>query len=170
MQHKKLILGLTLTLAACAGQSGIQNKYTAQQDQCRSQVARTLSTTDASAGASATQSAAAGSQFSECMNKAGWRVSTPKPSNTAIVGGIAPSEGTSAIARAPHEVVAVQNPPTGAPSVNPSAAISSSAPPQAPVEASVAPSPAVPAAATYQPARPASVASPTYGQGAGRQF
>jgi hypothetical protein len=174
MQRRLLILSLTLTLAACAGQSGIQNKYTAQQDKCRDEVTRTLSGTDSSSGATAAQSAAAGSQFSECMNKSGWRVSSPKSSGQAAasgtppVGGVAPSEGTSAITRPAPQSAALQNPPTGAPSVKPSAAISSSAPPVTGVEG--APVPSAPAAATYQPARPASVASPSYGQGAGRQF
>ncbi len=82
-------------------QSQIQADYMAQQNDCRAEASALMA---AQPAANAAQGqATAGTFFSECMNKAGWRVSVPKP------GG--------QVAQGP-----VPNPPTGSPSTNPSAA------------------------------------------------
>jgi hypothetical protein len=185
MSHKSIIIAAVL-LQACTAQSSIQANYMAEQDECRALVQRQLSATPTMSGDAAALSA--GARFSECMNKVGWNVSVPRPGGSTqmaqnpptgspstnpsaalsttlsppATGGIAPSEGTATIARAP-----VANPPSGAPSVNPSAAAARVAPPPTPAAATT-PAPAAtsgPAPATYQPS-----ATPIYGQGAGRQF
>jgi hypothetical protein len=116
MQRNLLILALAFTTTGCITQSGIQGKYVAQQNECRSEAARFVSGLSTTTDAGDAQSAA-GTHFSECMNKAGWRVAVPKP--TQVASGPAP------------------NPPTGSPSTNPSAAISSA---PAPVAGGVSPS------------------------------
>lgn len=161
MLRNATIVCIMLPLAGCMSQSQIQGRYTEQQNACRAEasVVAPLASSD---------SAAVGARFSECMNKAGWHVSQPKP------GGAPPTN-------------VAQNPPTGAPSTNPSASTSGVAPPRQTAVVSppsgapsTAPSAAAarvvaPGAATYQPARPAAAApsvpmAPAYGQGAGRQF
>lgn len=108
MQRNLTILLVALTTSGCISQSGIQGKYVSQQNECRGDAAKFVSGLAATADVSDAQSAA-GTRFSECMNKAGWRVAVPKP--TQVATGPAP------------------NPPTGSPSTNPSAAISSAAAP-----------------------------------------
>jgi len=197
MLRRTFITMLSLMLlAGCEAQSSIQSDYLDQQDTCREHVEDNLSRVQGGSSNPAA-SAIAGAQFSDCMNKAGWHVAVPKPSQVAAgpapnpptgspstnpsaataatairPSGIAPSEGTAAITRqaSPYPTI---NPPTGAPSVNPSAAVG--AKPVAPqMPGSSVPSiPSVPSAppAAYQPAaRPAAASAPSYGTGAGRQF
>lgn len=144
MKHKLYILMLGLPLAGCISQSDIQSSYVSQQDDCRAQLQSVM----ARAGATGPEAQTAiATQFSNCMNKAGWHVPLPKGtgpqppiqvvenpptgspstnphaalSTAPPTGGVAPSEGTAAITRqATHQPVA--NPPAGAPSTAPSAA------------------------------------------------
>jgi hypothetical protein len=193
MKHNLTILMAALMLGGCVSQSQIQSEYVAQQNACRSEAARFL---EAARGATIgmEDKTAAGTYFSECMNKAGWRVAVPKPGGQMAqgpvpnppsgspstnpiasatpapgytIGAVSPSEGTATLLRGPHTLpgasVATPQaapppmayaPPSGAPSVNPSAAATALPPP-----------------ARYLPARPATVTTPPpYGYGAGRQF
>jgi hypothetical protein len=177
-------------LAGCMSQSDIQRDYVSQQNECRTVAAQRIE----GVPDSDTQ-AAAGVRFSECMNRAGWRVAMPKPSGGQVAQGPVP------------------NPPSGAPSTNPSAAAASapvaqmpppynpatsigrsmlSLPPAQPHPELAATPPAMvyppsgapstnpsampsrvgtsPAPAQYMPARPPQVLSAPYGTGAGRQF
>lgn len=140
MKHKIIMLSGALALGSCMSQSDIQASYVDKMNDCRSYATSAVPVGSA-------QSAALGAQFSECMNKSGWHVSVPK------TGG------------APPPTNVAQNPPTGAPSTNPSATIG--ARPVPPVQAQTVQQPP---AAAYQPARPVGVAGAPYGQGAGRQF
>ena len=92
------VLSLFL-LAGCLAQSDIQAKYMASQSDCRQQTAHLFA-----ARADGTTSPEQGQQalasgFSDCMNKSGWHLATGKP------------------------IAVVNNPPTGSPSTNPSAAL-----------------------------------------------
>jgi hypothetical protein len=141
-----IIVALALALSGCMNQSQIQSKYVKSQKTCRAETAKLFSGT----GANAPDGLAVGAAFSDCMNKAGWRVATPKPPQVATgpvpnppsgspstnpiasataaptetAGGISPSEGTATLIRAPQTVPGSTTvyPPTGAPSTSPSAA------------------------------------------------
>ena len=101
MERRMCIAMLALVAGGCMNQSSIQGKYVAQQDACRQLVAQ-ASAASKQVPSSIEGQAAIGTQFSECMNKAGWRVAMPK--------GNAPPTNVA------------QYPPSGAPSTNPSAA------------------------------------------------
>lgn len=96
---------MAVLLTGCMAQSQIQSQYIDQQDTCRVEASRRLAGNVLAPNADG--QASAGLYFSECMNKAGWRVSMPKPAQTA--------QGP------------VPNPPTGSPSTNPIAATSAPA-------------------------------------------
>lgn len=154
--HFFILYLILASMGGCVSQSGVQGRYAAQQELCRSAIVSNLPHTESAVDDIST----AGAQFSDCMNKAGWRVSSPKAGQVA--SGAAPNQ------------------PTGSPSTNPSAALSAPAP--KPVNTPISSPPVVASKpesavttsappATYQPARPASApTSPVYGQGAGRQF
>ena len=160
-----------LLLGGCLAQSDIQRDYALKQSECRSLSSWLFTSSDTTKGGSGNY----GAQFSDCMRKAGYNVSQPKPQQVAT--GPAP------------------NPPTGSPSTNPSAATSSArrtpaeqgtpepasstnAPPAKNTvptaqRQSIGPldtQPITPGPATYQPARPIATRSIDYGKGAGRQF
>lgn len=166
MQRKILMLPLVLALAGCISQSDIQAKYVKQQNVCRGEASRFVSSLGASAATPDGQSAA-GVQFSECMNKSGWRVAMPKPGPTptgpapnppsgspstdpiASIGRQVPAENPTAtrpVAQQPPQQVATgpaPNPPSGSPSTNPIAAAKAS-PPAETVPVQKTPSSAVP--------------------------
>jgi hypothetical protein len=152
-----LVMVAAVALSGCLSQSQIQGKYVKAQNQCRTESSKALVGNDQSA---------VGAAFSECMNKAGWHVSSPKTSvvtNNPPSGSPSTNPIASAAKTVPVENTAAANPPSGAPSVKPSAAVGAVTVP--------APAANVPAGATYQPARPiSSGAAPGYGGGAGRQF
>lgn len=165
-------------LSGCMAQSNIQSKYMSQQDECRGHTQSIMGIFTGADNTLGSGQPPVGSgptvqKFSECMNKSGWHVSTPK------TGGTPP--------------VVAQNPPTGSPSTNPSAATAVAAPPQTasaqPAQTAIVSPPSgapstnpsaaaarvvtpvdQPPVATYQPARPVSTPPVSYGQGAGRQF
>ena len=173
MLRNLLIVSTVLVVSGCLSQSQIQSKYMSSQSDCRTETARLLSSSDGATNPEQGQAAVA-TGFSDCMTKSGWHLTTQKP-GTAVA----------------------QNPPTGSPSTNPSAATSavrtvpaqnppaqtaaaenppSGAPSVNPIASAasirpaVAPSAGTAPLATYQPARPTSVAAPSYGTGAGRSF
>jgi len=99
MQIKPIILSTVFLLAGCINQSQIQAKYGKSKNICRLETGRLFASSD-SLGNSVDAQAAVNNSFNECMTKAGWR--TPKP----------------------QQVAQTQNPPSGSPSTNPSAAAS----------------------------------------------
>lgn len=134
--RRHFLFALLLVLPGCISQSQIQSQYINQQDTCRMEASKKLSGNPA-ASTSEGQSSA-GIYFSECMNKAGWRVSMPKPASTQTAQG--------------------QNPPSGAPSTNPSAATAAPVPMQQPAQpAPVQPPVAQQQAGTYPPSGAPSV-------------
>jgi hypothetical protein len=197
MQRNLTILLVALTTSGCISQSGIQSKYVSQQNECRGDAAKFVSGLAATADVSDAQSAA-GTRFSECMNKAGWRVAVPKPTQVAtgpapnpptgspstnpsaaissaaapapVSGGVSPSEGTASIYRGQH-APAVEQSGSAAAQYNPPSGAPSVNPSAAAARvAQPAASAPVSAPAQYSPARPSSVTTAPYGQGAGRQF
>jgi hypothetical protein len=180
MLRNIFMTGCVLVLSGCSSQSQIQSKYVKSQSLCRAEAAKLFSGNSNAAP----DGQAVGAAFSECMNKAGWRVATPKspqvasgpvpnppsgsPSTDPIAsatsapaqtaGGISPSEGTATLIRGPHTIPGTEtvSPATGAPSTSPSAAtaVATQNPP------SGAPS-ASPAAAAARVAEPvASIPAP----------
>lgn len=187
MFRNSIVLSAML-LAGCMSQSSIQSKYTTQQNECRDQVARAAAASNTSLATQEGQ-ASIGVHFSDCMNRAGWRVAVPRssqpPTNVAqYPPSGAPSTNPSATAAAtpqpgwymkgPESPTGVMpNSPTGAPSVAPSAALGAapvSAPqPMMAPQPTMMPAPQPTAPARYQPARP-TMQVPAYGQGGGRRF
>ncbi|MFZ4540640.1 MAG: hypothetical protein ACOYNL_02370 [Rickettsiales bacterium] len=104
MLRNVLIISCVFALTGCLSQSQVQAKYAHSQNICRVQTAQLFASNESLANSLDGQ-AQAGSAFGECMTKAGWRVATPKPAQ-------------------PGTQVA-QYPPSGAPSTNPSASVSS---------------------------------------------
>lgn len=141
------IASLALIVSGCLAQSQIQAKYIKVQNACREESSRIAGKTN--------DQTALGTAFSQCMNKAGWHVASPK---TGVASNNPPSGSPSTNPSAATAVAA--NPPSGAPSVKPSAAAASVP----------APTPVAEPTATYQPARPVTNTSPAYGAGAGRNF
>lgn len=137
MKRNLLLLSLVMALATgCMNQSQIQSKYTNAKNNCRGDdtMWKGLQTTQMRAEANMPVTG-----YSNCLLQAGWHVAQPK--------------GTA---------VASNYPPSGAPSTNPSASISSA-------RRTAQPDTAAPAR-SYQPARPPEVQAAPYGQGAARKF
>lgn len=146
MLRKIFLIGCALALSGCISQSQIQSKYVKSQGLCRVEASKLFTSKEGAAP----DGQAVGAAFSDCMNKAGWRVASPKPPQVATgpvpnppsgspstdpiasaasaptqtAGGISPSEGTATLVRGPHTVPGTTTvyPPTGAPSTSPSAA------------------------------------------------
>lgn len=180
MSRNLVFLSLTLLLTGCIAQSDIQADYMSQESDCRS-------TAQSSADSGGKEDAAGaayriGASFSGCMNKAGWKVSVPKPPPgppAAATTAAAPLQATTppASVAAPAAIAAPSRPVAPAPGMQPSPAPAAAAPPlNTPRAASPAPSttpniPNVPGGySTYQPARPEGVAEPEYGSGGGRNY
>lgn len=189
-------LTLTLLLAGCIAQADIQADYMSQESDCRGEAQRSGEFGDKQDAANAAYRI--GSAFSSCMNKAGWKVSVPKPpappagstaaTTNAPLQATTPPVSVAAPANAAKPQSAVTSgrvPPASpilGPGVQPSPAPASVAPIDTPRAAAPAPSysspssapsvPSVPSSgySTYQPARPDGVAEPNYGSGAGRNF
>lgn len=155
---------LALVLTGCMAQSSVQGKYMAVQKQCRAEAEATLPVPASGAidNVSADITASLARQFSDCMNRSGWKVAGPKPTGTTV-------------AQNPPTGILPSAPPALAASVAPPAAAATQQQPQpartaAPLP-SLPPTNAQPAPATYQPGRPVGVESGSdYGTGAGRQF
>jgi hypothetical protein len=187
MQRKQLILPLlALALTGCIAQSRIQARYMEAQDDCRTQAEQRVPAADTTTnanGAPADLSGALARQFSDCMNKAGWHVATPKVNAPAPQAMPTSAPGVPAPVPVPppsaHPVPAVVNgaapaAPILGPGVQPMPAVA--VPP--PSARTAAPLTALPpsnvppqAPATYQPGRPGDAGDDSsYGAGAGRQF
>ena len=70
-------------LAGCSMQAAIQKRYDAQQDDCRTDAE--ISTMPLAAAAPDQRSTELVNQYTNCMNKAGWRVANPlKPKGSAV--------------------------------------------------------------------------------------
>jgi hypothetical protein len=189
---------LPLLLSGCLSQSQVQAKYSKSQNICRAQTATLFSRIGSGPTSGAEGQSAIASRFSDCMNKAGWRVGPPKGTQTAqnqYPPSGAPSTNPSAStgarqvpvenrqggmqpAPAPASQTAQnQYPPSGAPSTNPSAAAAKpvaanmSTPPDPSPLRIAQPSVAAPALNLAQPARPPVVPPAPFGSpGAARQF
>ena len=99
MQRKFLLIVLPLALTGCLAQSQIQGKYMHSQEDCRNQTQQMFADTQTVPKGEQGQAAVA-TGFSDCMQKQGWHLAG-KPATPPV---------------------AAANPPTGAPSTNPSAA------------------------------------------------
>lgn len=189
-----LVLLTAALLSGCMAQSRVQAKYMSREDDCRSEAQlraldrQATGVTGATADSPAQTSYSIAAAFSECMQKEGWKVTTPKPptappapTNTAVV--TLPPSG----APGPGGTVAASRPPETANATTPAAPIlgpgvqPQPAPAFTPGAAPMRTMPGIPSTATYAPAQSAPAPMqgsydsparyvPSYGQGGGRQF
>lgn len=190
MGLKFIFLMLPLMLAGCYSNSDIQAKYARYESECR-RFARDKVEEQAESADKATTSSVAGKAFSECMTEKGWKVATPKPTNTAqnttppigpsTSGGVPGGTASGTAARAAPGATSLPPPPmvstptvpapTGAVSVPTAPSTPMNMPGNAARTTTVQPRVSVdPSWSTYQPARPSGTPAPDYGRGAGRNF
>ncbi len=204
-----LLTGTSLALSACLAQSQIQAKYMTREEECRSEAQdktyeaeRLYNESKGSAPeptpapgeavastANFDQAYVIGAAFSDCMNRAGWKVTVPRPPGTPGPIATGPTEPPSG-APGPGGVVALKANPalqpsatqpgvattatpqqTAVPEPTPAAPILGPGVQPAPAEVfKSAPAPMQGQPATYAPARSQGQVEPEYGKGVGRNF
>ncbi len=198
-----LLAALTLGLTGCMAQSRIQSKYMSHDQECRNEAQLRASESQKHdiLDANSTEPApdpnyVLANAFSECMNRTGWKVATPKapPSKTppaaaaAATAAQATTITTTTTITPPAGAITTAAPAvtTGTAPVGVAAKTAPTTVPAAPIlGAGVQPNPAPAAvgmpssvplqgtsgASTYQPSsRPSGAETPNYGAGAGRNF
>ena len=164
-----LLAACTLLLSGCLAQSQIQAKYMNRETDCREEAQQRVMNGQASGlntlGYDNQMETAyvLASGFSECMNRSGWKVATPKtpPANTA--SNTQPPYG----APGPGGVVGAAKAPPPAGTV-----VGQQPAPAAAPQPAMAPAarPAIVQGTTAQPGYGRAGYVPEYGTGPGRQF
>ena len=83
-------------LAGCSMQAAIQKRYDAQQDDCRTDAE--ISTMPLAAAAPDQRGAELVNQYTNCMNKAGWKVANPLKPKGAPVTPLPPLDAAKPVA------------------------------------------------------------------------